>query len=606
MKRKGSFVLIIVIALIAALVIVGYEMAKRYLNLPVGDGETETTVPEDVADSAVKFADKEDINDVHLRDKSSLYEDDDPFDVETMYLTVSYGNATEGTNHTWAEINEYSAYYYDEKGIDRYKVAALLQVGDEKGPKEGELGYGRTAPNACVQIRGQTSSRNAQKNYKIKLNDDSAGWRGQKTIALNKHQTDGLRFRNKLMYDLMIDVPQIMGLRTQFVHLYVRDKTGDNPDEFVDYGLFTQVEQLNKTALKAHGLDKNGFLYKINYFEFLEDDAIVTVDDPNYDEKEFNKRMETKGRADHERLIEMIHDVNDYSLTPDEVLDKWFDRENIAYWMAFMTLMGNSDVQSRNLYIYSYLNGQKWYLYPWDNDVAVRNEENRIHDYHDFEDWQDGVTNYWGNMIFRRALLSSSFREELTAAVEDLYNNALNPEKVGEAAKKYAEVVMPYAYSMPDKKNEGVKQEDEYRQIVDAIPEEIEYNYDRYYASLASPMPFYVGVPEVQKDGKTLKLLWDAATCFEESEITYDVWLSTDPNGGEKLMEESGLIFPTTTYKGLLKPGEYYLHVSATNQLGYNTNCFDYYSLSNGGVIYGVFPFIVEEDGTISAVDHEE
>ena len=56
----------------------------------------------------------------------------------------------------------------------------------------------------------------------------------------------------------------MMGLRTQFVHLWVCDQTEKSNDTFEDYGLFTQVEQLNKTALKAHGLDKSGHLYKVN------------------------------------------------------------------------------------------------------------------------------------------------------------------------------------------------------------------------------------------------------------------------------------------------------------------------------------------------------
>ena len=58
------------------------------------------------------------------------------------------------------------------------------------------------------------------------------------------------------------------GLRTQFVHLYVRDLTTGSGAAFEDYGLYTQVEQLNKTALKTHGLDRNGQLYKVNSFEF--------------------------------------------------------------------------------------------------------------------------------------------------------------------------------------------------------------------------------------------------------------------------------------------------------------------------------------------------
>ena len=50
-------------------------------------------------------------------------------------------------------------------------------------------------------------------------------WRGQRTIALNKHVSDVFRFRNKLAYDLMKDIPQMMSARTQFVHLYVKDTT---------------------------------------------------------------------------------------------------------------------------------------------------------------------------------------------------------------------------------------------------------------------------------------------------------------------------------------------------------------------------------------------
>ena len=68
----------------------------------------------------------------------------------TMYLTVSVGNEGEGTNHTWEEVNTYSAYDYDEMGVDRYKVAGLLQVGNEEGLIPGEFGYGQLASNCTV------------------------------------------------------------------------------------------------------------------------------------------------------------------------------------------------------------------------------------------------------------------------------------------------------------------------------------------------------------------------------------------------------------------------------------------------------------------------
>lgn len=82
----------------------------------------------------VEKASLEDINSVHLRDNPELYTVYDDSGVVTMYLTVSRGNDSENTNHSWAEINHYSVYDYETMGVPRYQVNALLQVGDENGP----------------------------------------------------------------------------------------------------------------------------------------------------------------------------------------------------------------------------------------------------------------------------------------------------------------------------------------------------------------------------------------------------------------------------------------------------------------------------------------
>lgn len=77
----------------------------------------------------VKKAEKEDINSVHLRDKDTLYADDDETSVVTMYLTVSRGNASENTDHSWSEINSYSVEDYENMGVDRYQVAGFYKSG---------------------------------------------------------------------------------------------------------------------------------------------------------------------------------------------------------------------------------------------------------------------------------------------------------------------------------------------------------------------------------------------------------------------------------------------------------------------------------------------
>ena len=193
--KKGTIKLVLITILLLAVIVIGanYEVIlKEYMGISLtreedsdqgnidllGSGSTETVNTSGDDKSSVR----------HLRDKRLLYDDNN--DVTTMYLTVRTGNSADGTDHTWEEVNTYSAYYYNERGIDRYKVEGLLQVGDENGIKPGNLGYGRVTPNATVQIRGQTSSAYVQKNYKIELKDDMGSWNGQTTIALNKHMAD--------------------------------------------------------------------------------------------------------------------------------------------------------------------------------------------------------------------------------------------------------------------------------------------------------------------------------------------------------------------------------------------------------------------------------
>ena len=162
-----------------------------------------------------------------LRDRKSIYADDDEDSVVVMYLTVRRGNSGESTDHTWEEINAHSKYWYEEQGVAQYACEAILQIGDETGPLPEELGYTALAPNATVKVRGQSSSYYSQKNYKISLKKDKGSWRDQTVINLNKHQQEGMRFRNKFAFDLLKTIPQTTSCRTQFVHLYVCDQTQD-------------------------------------------------------------------------------------------------------------------------------------------------------------------------------------------------------------------------------------------------------------------------------------------------------------------------------------------------------------------------------------------
>ena len=546
-------------------------------------------------------AEKEEINEIHLRDKDSLYENDDDTSVVTMYLTVSKGNLSENTYHTWKEINSYSVYDYEDMGVERYQVAGLLQVGDENGPIEGEVGYGESVPNATVQIRGQTSSQNAQKNYKIELKKNKGTWRGQRTINLNKHMTEGMRFRNKLAYDLIRGIPQMVGLRTQFVHLYVKDNTEESGGKFEDYGIYTQVEQLNKTALKSHGLDSNGQLYKINFFEFYRyEDIIKKEDDAGYDKTAFEKMLEIKGDSDHTKLIDMLTDLNDYSIGIEDVLKEHFDEENIVYWMAFQILMGNIDTQSRNVYLYSPLNSDIWYFIAWDNDDCLKRPEYELKNYSDQSSWEKGISNYWGNILFQRCLKLRSFREKLNDAILDL-REYLNKDMLTSKIESYKNVLKPYLYSMPDAEYEPLTSE-QYDQIAASLPDEIEKNYQLYLESLETPMPFYIGVPTI--DGDKLKFNWDVSYDLDAEDITYSVEVARDYLFQDVIYQNTTLTVPEDEMD-LPEAGQYFVRIRATNTSGKTQDAFDYY-VTDEGKHYGMRCFYITEDSTVEEDDYEE
>ena len=444
MKKKLLFIFIILCMLMA----VGCSNEKNNQEL-----ETEANA------SNINGVVEKQTKPYEIKDKKDLYEKD-PTSVVTMYLTVTQGNAKTNTNHTWSEVNEHSVYYYEENNLERFSVNGLLQVGDENGPLYGELGYGLITPNSTVSIRGQISSKAPQKNYKIKLYDDCGDYDGQTIINLNKHCMDGMRYTNKLMYDMMVDLDEMISMKTQFVHLYVKDLTDKNNDVFTDYGLYTQVEQPNKSFLKRHGLDENGHLYKANFFEFYKyEDDIKLKSDEDYDEEKFAFHLDSKGDSDHSKLIEMLKDVNDYTITPEELLDTWFDEENIASWMAFHILTGNIDTQSRNFLLYSPKNLKKFYFISWDNDAAFNHMENEILETESNDGYEKGVSNYWGTVLFKRLLMSSSFRNTLNEKIEEYYDY-FKSGALETKANALAKTIKPYVYGEVDKIYEPLVESD--------------------------------------------------------------------------------------------------------------------------------------------------
>lgn len=533
-----------------------------------------------------------------IKDDNSVYMFDKEDSVVTMYLTTRKGNSTENTNHTWNEVNSYSIFDYEKMSVKRYAVEAILKIGNEDGPALGEFGYGVTVPNSIVQIRGNTTSKAPQKSFKIEIKKEKGTWCEQRTIALNKHPYDESRFLNKLGYDLMKDIPGMISARTQFVHLYVKDETGNEADtsEYVDYGLFTQVEQFNTTYLKNHGLDENGQFYKAEMFEFMRyEDSIKLTSDPDYNLEAFEDVLEIKGSDNHANLIAMLDDLNNYSIDIETVFNKYYDEENFFTWMAYNILTGNIDTINRNFYLYSPLNVDKFYFIPWDNDGAFSRTMTEYQGHYNKYGHEIGVSNYWGCILQQRVLSNAKYRQLLDNKIEEL-KGYLTKERVSRLVNTYKPTVKSYIYSMPDILKTEVT-EDKYDGLLEAMLGEMDYNYELYKESIERPMPFYIDRPSYE-DGK-IKYSWGVAFDFDGEDVKYSVEISRDLNFTDIIATYDNLNIPIV-HTDNLAIGQYFIRVKATNKSGKEQYAMDYY-ISENVKNYGVYVFYIQPDGTIDS-----
>lgn len=514
----------------------------------------------------------EQIDSISVIDNPDIYSQDDPDSIAYFYVTVRYGSEGKGTNHTFNEVNN-AIRFADGSHVNTEIYAdALVQAGDETGPQPGMLGFGETESNARIRIRGNSSSLLPVKSYKLELEDDAGLWRGQSNIALNKHGFDVTRFRNKLYFDILKEIDAIPSVRTQFVILYIKDETSGET-EFTNYGLFTQAEVPTKKYLKNHGMDYSGYLYKAISFNFEPNEAVKNFDDPEFSPEAMENVISCRGREDNQKLLDLIEVINDTSVDINYVIDTYFDRENYEYWLAYNILMGNLDTTMQNFYLYSPLNGNKWYFIPWDGDASLfhRQWELTGEDEH-YAGWQSGISNYWGIILHQRFLKYGTNREELAAKVEELHS-WLNKDYIRAMADEYNDTIEEYVTQMPDLLQLGYTIE-ERDYIVETLGDEIEDNYEKFKASLTALMPFWMYEPDA--DGDKIYFSWGDSYDFNAAKITYDLTVSRYLDMSEPVLsvkDIDGLSYEAD--KRIFAEGTYYWKVVAKSGDGRTTEAMN-------------------------------
>lgn len=521
-------------------------------------------------------------NDKLVEDKR-LYQQDNDTSVDAMYLTILPDKSGEANPLTWYAMNRIKS------RMDEGDLKVIVQEGepDGRGPKSGMFGYGTAESNGKISLRGNTARYAAQRSYKIRLEDQAGLWHDQRTMNLNKHIYDNARIRNKLSFDIFETLPNFTSLRTQFVHLFVKDLSEGNGTGkvFEDYGLFTHIEQPNEKFLKSHWLDPNGQLYKAVMFEFYRyPDELKSMSDPTYNKAAFEDHLEINGYEDHDKLLVMLDDVNNMAKPIDEVVAKHFDLDNYLTFLAANILMDNMDTDAHNYFLYSPLNSNKWYFLPWDYDGGWELQR----DLGSISPYNQGISNYWGSVLHNRFFRSEKNVQLLKDKIDELYTT-INNETVAKRLQTYRGVVEPFMTKAPDINFLPIqlnKLDAEFKRVEEVPLRSLE----RFKEDVEKPKPFFMG--DLRHENGKYQFNWDPSFDLQGDDLTYEWTLGRDPALTQIVYQRKNLK-DTNIEVDSLKPGEYYWKVTVQDGKGHQQISFDHYK-SDDTPYYGVRAIKVE------------
>ncbi len=512
-------------------------------------GETSSLEGWDIAGSAA--------NGIGLHEDKGIYEQDS--DIYDVYISVF------PTKNDAGEMIDLSAFALHSARDHSYNpvLNCNVQILSE-GQKPDPL-LDLDHKNATIRVRGNSSRGASYKSYKVKLEEEAGTFLGQKNLNINKHAGDVSKISTKLQTDLLAHMDDIASYRTYYMRLWIRDASlPEEEQEFVYYGLYTEIEQPNKTYLETRGLSSNAVMYKASDFSFALNDALRNVDDPAYSEEEFETVLSIREGSNHEKLLAMLADVNDPARDFGEIFETYFDEDNYLTWLAFNLLMGNEDIINHNYIIYSPENALSWYFIPWDFDGALRFGEYRSS--FSQPDSLRGIQTLNTGILHRRYFRLEGSIEKLDDKMRELLDTVVTQGRVDGLIDSYKPVLEKTMPLYPDIDLLDMSPA-ELIPYIDGMYDGILDNYEAFRRALEYPAPMFVSMPEVRSDG-TIRFAWDASYSYQGRPVTYNVRVYEDPRMQDLVFEQTGIEQTECISAQSLPEGTYYLKVTAVDSQG--------------------------------------
>lgn len=513
----------------------------------------------------------------YVKDKPSVYA------VEEAKVLNATVVTTDGT-YTFADVNG------DIDGNDAIvpEVAAHFII-------EGYPDDGKTS-NATLRLRGQSTRLSAQKSYRIKLANDAAAWRNEKTLQFNKHPYDLTRMRNKLAFDLFRDIPHLPSLRTQFARISITNNNANGISYASgNFGLFTHVEKMGKDYLSKRGLPTDGNIYKAEDFDFRWS-ANLALDSSGkpLNKTDFEKVLSLEAdNGNHEKLLAMLQAVNDASTDFEAVFSQYFDRNNYLTWLATNILIGNRDTVNQNFALYQPKANDKFYFLPWDYDGAFGFEDQPDQQAAGplYAPYQQTLANWWGVALHQRFLSSPKHRDELVAMVNQLAERYLTEAQIKAKIDAYRPLIEPLVTSPPDLEHLPLASQsasNEWDAECSRIAKVVQTNLANFTRTLESPMPFW---QSATSQGNQIKLSWGPSVDLQGDAVRYSAMISANPDFSNVRLQNN--LTENEWLAPMLPDGRWYLKVSATDSKGNTQEAFDRTESANARY-FGILPFVVQ------------
>lgn len=572
MKRIShrSAVFLVSLVSLAGIVLFGFLFQQSIAQVEVPDEIEESVMDTWTIETSA-------LNGRPLKENKAIYRSDPDDGVDAIYLTVFPTDTIEG-RIDFSVFDYHQAFNQDfNPTLDANAIIAA---------KDGPLSplVDTEIVNAAIRVRGNSARGATIKSFRIELLDQKDNLQGMKVLNLNKHVNDISKIANKFSMDMMEQLDHFASLRTRFVHLYVRDAAADESSVYKDYGLYTLVEQPNKTFLESHGLDPDGTIYKAERFEFRNYDALKNVDDPDYDETLFETILGIREAKDHTKLLKMVEHINNINEDFTSIFPLYFNEENYLTWMAINILLGNGDTIDHNFMLYSPSNSLTWYFLPWDYDGT-------FHFGAYTSDYQvppslRGIQQYTGVLLHRRYFLEQSHVDKLTEKIEHLRTTLFTEERILQQLEPYRHVLSTFMVRSPDL---GLLDfpPSELNSYLDQFPVVIENNYQLYMESLNYPLPVFTAEPEPRGQGYYFS--WESSRDMQQNTLKYRFVLAKDPELKQILIDSDRIAQPYFDYPLPIEAGTYFMAVTIIDSDGHEQISLDSYKdLKQSEVYYGV------------------